>query len=269
MRRTKPDQLWVFVCCLAALLLAALPGGCSFVSPDSEAKEKLFSRDELSAPYNQITLVTSLTIDALPTIQRFQSDRGPLLGGAEVLSEGQNTVATSGQSKDGLRTWLNMVAFHEFRLNVIRKYFFIVDEGRTLLGIRSGRGMSFDCQTVLGKEVLETSYMSENTRRIAILRHVLENLRVDIKTLGVDTDSPNQDNKMLSVCGMLINQTLELISIKLDSSPVLALRLESIDGIDFDHISFGKGKIRMVIQNDMAAVSFQFGDFVNAKGRPQ
>ena len=266
MRRTKPGPFSVSIGCLAAFFLAALPGGCSFVSPDSEAMDKkLFNREELSEPYNQITLKTSLTIDALPKIQRFQSDRGPLLGGAEVLSEGQNTVATVGQSKDGRRTWFNMVAFHEFRLNVIRKYFFIVDEGRTGLGIRSGRGMSFDCQAVLEKEVLDKSYTSENVRRIAILRHVLENLRVDIKALGINTDSPNQDNKMLSVCGMLINQTLELILLKLESSPVLALRLESIDGVDFDHITFGEGKIGMVIQNDMTAVSFQFGDFVDTE----
>ena len=140
MRRTQPGQLSVSVSCLAAFLLAILLGGCSVLFPEAEARQKrLFSLKELSEPYNQIVLKTSLTIDALPKIQRFQSDRGPLLGGAEVLSEGQNIVATSGQSKDGLRTWFTMVVFHEFKLNVIRKYFFVVDEGRASFGVRSGR----------------------------------------------------------------------------------------------------------------------------------
>ncbi len=263
-------QCSVSVCCLAVFSLAALLGGCSVVSPESEAREKrLFSQKELSAPYNQIILKTSLTIDALPKIQRFQSDRGPLLGGAEVLSEGKNTVATSGQSKDGRRTWFNMVVFHEFKLNVIRKHFFIVDEGRTSFGIRSGRGMRFDCQIVLDKEVLERTSTSENIRKIAILRYFLENFREDVRELGVNTDSFNPNNKMLSVCGMLVNQALELIVVRLDSSPVLATKLGSGDGVDFDHINFGKGKVRMVVQSDMAAISFCFGDFVDVKGKSQ
>ena len=266
MRRTRPGPFSVSVCCLATFFVAALPGGCSVVSPETEARDKrLFGEKELSTPYDQIALKTSLTIDALPKIQRFQSDRGPLLGGAEVLSEGQNTVATVGQSKDGRRTWFNMVVFHEFKLNVIRKYFFIVDEGRTLLGIRSGRGMRFDCQIVLEKEVLEKFYASENARRIAILKHVSENLHGDIEELGVSTDSPNQNNKMLSVCGMLINQALELIVLKLDSSPVLATKLGGVDGVDFDHINFGEGKVRMIVQNDTATVAFRFGAFVDTE----
>ena len=266
MRRTRPGQLSVSVFCLAAFFLAALLGGCSVLFPEAEARDKrLFSQEELSAPYDQIVLKTSLTIDALPKIQRFQSDRGPLLGGAEVLSEGQNTVATTGQSKDGRRTWFNMVVFHEFQLNVIRKAFFIVDEGRTSFGVRSGQGMRFDCQMVLEKEMLEKSYVSENVRKIAILEHVLETLREDVKEIGANSDSPTQDNKMLGVCGMLVNQALELIVLKLDSSPVLATKLGSIDGIDFDHINFGEGKVRMDVQSDMAAVSFRFGDFVEAE----
>lgn len=265
MRRTRPGQLSVWVGCLAAFFLAALLGGCSVLFPEEAREKRLFSQEELSEPYDQITLKSSLTIDALPKMQRFQSDRGPLLGGAEALSEGDHTVATAGQSKDGLRTWFNMVVFHEFRLNVIRKAFFIVDEGRTSFGVQSGRGMRFDCQVVLDEEVLEKSYVSENLRKIAILKYVLENLREDIKEVGAQADSPTRDNKMLGVCGMLVNQALELIVSKLNSSPVLAAKLGSADGMDFDHITFGEGKVRMEVKSDMAAVSFRFGDFVEAK----
>ena len=245
-------------------------GGCSILSPGGGARdERIFSREELFEPYDQIVLKTSLTIDALPKIQRFQSDRGPLLGGAEVLSEGQNTVATVGQSKDSRRTWFNMVVFHEFQLNVIRKYFFIVDERRPRLGVRSSRGMTFDCQVVVDKELLDRLYTSEDVKRIAILKHVSEKLREDIKALGTSTDSTSQENKMLSVCGMLVNQTLELVLLKLDSSPVLAAKLGGIGGVDFDHINFGKGQVGMVVENDMAAVAFRFGAFVGAEEQPK
>jgi hypothetical protein len=269
MQRTKPGQFLVSVCCPAAFLLAAL-GGCSVVFPEAGARDKqLFGQEELSEPYDQIALKKSLTIDALPKIQRFQSDRGPLLGGAEVLSEGQSTVATLGQSKDGRRTWFNMVAFHEFRLNVLRKYFFIVDERAARFAVPSGRGLRFDSEMVLEDEILARSYASKNARRIAILEYLSENLRKDIDKLGADVDSPNQANKMLSVCGMLVNQTLEMVLLKLDSSPVLATKLSGADGVDFDHINFGEGKVRMVVGDDTAAVTLRFGAFVDAIAGPQ
>jgi hypothetical protein len=266
MRRIRPGLFLASACYLAAFVLAALIVGCSWVSPNDGAQNKrLFSLEELSEPYDQITLRTSLTIDALPKIQRFQSDRGPLLGGVEVLSEGESTVATLGQNKDGRRTWFNMVVFHEFRLNVVRKYFFIVDERAKRLTARPSRGMRLDCKIVLEGELLNRSYSSENVKRIAILEYISKNLRADIEELGVTTDSPNQHNKMLSVCGMLINQTLEMILLKLDSSPVLAAKLGSTGGINFDHINFGDGKVRMIVQNDAAAFTMRFGAFVDVK----
>jgi hypothetical protein len=129
--------------------------------------------------------------------------------------------------------------------------------------------MTFDCQVVLDQELMDRLYTSETVRRIEILKRISENLRGDIDVLGVNTDSVNQENKMLNVCGMLINQTLELVLLKLDSSPVLTMKLNSADGIDFDHINFGEGKVRMVVQDDMAAVSFRFGAFVGDMEGPQ
>jgi hypothetical protein len=99
---------------------------------------------------------------------------------------------------------------------------------------------------------------------IAILRRVLENLRKDIEELAA-ADSPGQDNKMLSVCGMLLNQTLEMILLKLESSPVLALKLSDAGGADFDHINFGKGKVLMVVVDDAVGLRIRFGAFAQAK----
>jgi len=74
---------------------------------------------------------------------------------------------------------------------------------------------------------------------------------------------PDQYNKKLDVCGMLINQTLELILVKLDSSPVLATKLDSYDGVDFDHINFGKGNVRMIVKDDTVALTMCFGVLVD------
>ena len=89
-------------------------------------------------------LKKSLTIDALPKMQRFQSERGPLLGGIEMLSQGQSIAASLGQGKEGRQTWFNMVTFDEYELDVIRKYFFVVDEEASRFPARFRRGLRFD-----------------------------------------------------------------------------------------------------------------------------
>jgi len=249
-----------------ALFLGILLAGCSALSSPAGAQNQQLSEQQvLSAPYDQITLKKSLTIDALPTIRRAQSEAGSLLAEIETVSHSDRVVASLGQSRDGYSTWFNMVTFHEYQLNVIRKYFFAVEDRVGSLRARPRRGLRFDCEMVLNKEALGESYTSENIRRIAILRYVLDSIRKDIKELGDDVDVPDQYNKKLDVCGMLINQTLELILVKLDSSPVLATKLDSSDGVDFDHINFGKGNIRMVGSDDMVAVSARFGAFVDKK----
>jgi hypothetical protein len=121
---------------------------------------------------------------------------------------------------------------------------------------------------LLDKEVHDESYTSENTRRIAILRYVLDSVRKDVKEFGDDVDVSGQYNNKLDVCGMLINQTLELILVKLDSSPVIAMKLSSADGLDYDHINFGKGRVRMIVKDDTVVFTMRFGALVHGKAGP-
>jgi DNA-directed RNA polymerase beta subunit len=254
------------VCCYACLLVGILLAGCTAVSsPAAAHSQQLSDQEELSAPYDQITLKKSLTLDALPKILRSQSEPASRLAGTELVSHSDRVVASLGQSPDGYSTWFNMVTFHEYRLNVIRKYFFVVDDRAGSLRTRSRRGLRFDCEMVLGKEVLGESYTSENARRIAMLRYVLDSICKDIKELGDDIDVPGQYNKKLDVCGMLINQMFETVLVKLEASPVLAMRLSRVDGAEFDHINFNKGTIRMVVTDDTVAVRARFGAFAHNK----
>ncbi|MHC4555685.1 MAG: hypothetical protein ACYS80_00110 [Planctomycetota bacterium] len=277
MRRTKSNRFAIrsskisyrksviLVCCVAVLLLCVLQGGCPSKSPPRQMQQQEFSSEyeELSAPYDQTRLKSSLTLDVLPRIQRSQDKLDPRIEGTELLSHSESVVASLGQSKDGHKTWFNMVTFHEYRLNVIRKYFFEVDDKVRGFRIESGRGLRFDCEMVLEQDVLERSYASENAKQIAMLRHVLENLRKDINELSADIDAPGQNNQMLNVCGMLINQTFEIILLKLDSSPVLAARLSGGDGVEFDHINFDEGRIEMVVLGDTVVVKIRLGAFVS------
>jgi len=257
-------RLILALCFCTFLFFSIQFSGCSFISsPDLAQNQKLSEQQELSAPYDRITLKKSLTLDALPKIRRFQDEQGSLLAGIETVSHSDRVVASLGQTPDGYSTWFNMVTFHEFRLNVIRKYFFAVDDRAGSLRIRSRRGLRFDCEMVLGKEMLDKSYTSENARQIAILRCVLDSIRKDIKELGDDVDVPGQYNQKLDICGMLINQMFETVLVKLEASPVLAMRLSRAGGAEFDHINFNKGTVRMVVADDAVAVKARFGAFVD------
>ena len=257
-------RLILALCFCTFLFFSIQFSGCSFISsPDLAQNQKLSEQQELSAPYDRITLKKSLTLDALPKIRRFQDEQGSLLAGIETVSHSDRVVASLGQTPDGYSTWFNMVTFHEFRLNVIRKYFFAVDDRAGNLRIRSRRGLRFDCEMVLGKEMLDKSYTSENARQIAILRCVLDSIRKDIKELGDDVDVPGQYNQKLDICGMLINQMFETVLVKLEASPVLAMRLSRAGGAEFDHINFNKGTVRMVVADDAVAVKARFGAFVD------
>lgn len=258
----RPRRLALY--CFAGLIIGTIPAGCSIVSSQDAAKnQQLFEEHELSAPYDRITLKKSLTLDALPKISRSQDEHDSLLKDVETVSHSDRVVASLGQSRDGSRTWFNMVTFHEYRLNVIRKYFFAVDDRAGSFGTRPRRGLRFDCEMVLEKGIPGESHTSENLRRIAILRYVLAQTRKDIKELGEDVDVPDQYNAKLDVCGMLINQMFETVLVKLEASPVLAMRLSEAGGTEFDHINFNKGTVRMVVTDDTVKVEACFGAFVD------
>ena len=278
MRPNKPSQfaisqsrigsrrLILALCFCVGLYLGILLSGCSIISsPDAAYNQKHSDQQELSAPYDRIVLKKSLTLDALPKIRRSHDEHDSLLAGVETVSHSDRVVASLGQSRDKSRTWFNMVTFHQYRLDVIRKYFFAVDDRAGSLRTRPRQGLRFDCEMILGKEVTGESHISENARRITILRYVLAQMRKDIKELGDDIDVLDQYNKKLDVCGMLINQTFETVLVKLKASPVLAVRLSDSGGAEFDHINFGKGTIRMTIVDDTVAVQIRFGSFAHIK----
>ena len=228
---------------------------------------------KLSAPYDQIKVKQSVIQNAVPKIQRLQDELEPSFAGAELISHSENVVVSLGQSKDGFKTWFNMVTFQENELNALRKYFFIVDDKARSFQFRPSRGLRFDCEMVLEKEMPAEPDTTENARRIAILRNVLGNLRKDIGELSDDTDATGQENKMLDICRMLINQTFEVILRELDSSPVLATRLSKAGGVEFNHVNFNKGKIKMVVGADIVIVKIRLGAFAHMiereKSRPK
>jgi len=213
----------------------------------------------LSEGYDKVELKRSGALNVLPIISKPES---------ELLSQSRSVVASVGQSKDGYKTWFNMVAFDEVKLTAKRKYFFLVDEKvrglrgkRRFLPFEPRRGLIFECQMVLETAALNRGRAAESVRQIAILRQVLKNLYRDLSELNRGADMLDSDNKMLSVSGMLLNQTLGTILHKLERSPALTTKLGDAEGIEFDHISFNKGTIRMVVEGDIVTATIRLGIF--------
>jgi len=236
-------ELLILNCCLGLCGCITMEG-VELLTPEGPPSYK-----QISENYYQTKLKTSSSADVLATIH---------LPEYELLSQSKSVVASLGQKKKGYKTWLKMVAFDENELTARRKYLFIVDERPKFLLVEPWEGLRFDCEMVLESEVLDEPYSNENARRIAILKQVMKNAREDIGELG-------SDNRMVDVCGMLINQALKTVLVKLDESPVLAGGLSDPAGFKFEHTSFDKGKIRMVIADDIVTVKVMLGSLVKMR----
>jgi hypothetical protein len=252
----------VYVCIFVALATVALQAGCSTVSPWTKTRHRSHQA-RLSAPYEQIAVKQSIIQNTVPMIQRMNDESQAELTAAEMISHSENVVVSMGQSKDGYQTWFNMVTFSENELNVVRKYFFVVDDETKSIQFEPNQGLRFDCEIELEKEVFADPGTSDNARRIEILRTVLNHLRIDMNELRDDPDSPDQGNRMIDICRMLINQTFDVILRELNRSPVLASRLSQAGGVEFDHINFDKGKIQLLVTKDIATVKIRLGAYTH------
>ncbi len=231
-----------------ALILLCWLGGCSAIFPDAGMRQqvRLYDKD-LSAGYDQTKIKKSLTLDVLPKMGRSQN---------ELLSQSESVVASLGQGKDGYKTWFTMVAFHEYELSVVRKYFFVVDER---VHSRARRGLRFDCEMLLNKEELDSIRLAKSARQVAVLKNMLDNLQKDAAELVGDVNAPGQDNRMLDVSVMLVKQVVETALLDLDRSPALATKLSDPNGVQFDHLNFGAGKIRVQADGNTVIVKIRLG----------
>jgi hypothetical protein len=211
-----------------------------------QQKVRLYDKD-LSAAYDQTEIKKSLTLDVLPKMGRSKD---------ELLSQSESVVASLGQGKDGYKTWFTMVAFHEYELSVVRKYFFVVDER---VHNRAKRGLRFDCETLLDKEKLDNIRAAKGARQVVVLKNVLDNLQKDATGLAGDVNAPGQDNRMLDVSVMLVKQVFETALLDLDRSPALATKLSDPNGVQFDHLNFGAGKIRVQAEGNTVIVKIRLG----------
>ena len=229
--------LVLVMCCMAA--------GCQVV--DFAVPEGPLINKQIYTQYHQTILKESTSADVL---SRFVT----VTPKDALLSQSKSIAAIAGTTKPGHKMWFNMVTFDENDLMAKRKYYFISHERPKQLFVEPWEGVDFGCQMVLSREILGEPYADENARRIAVLKKVDEDTRKDMAEIGTD-------NATLNISGMMAGQGMESLLTKLKASPAFAARLSEPNGVEFDHINLDKGRLRMVIDNDIVTVKMRLGSF--------
>ena len=241
--------------CMAALLFAAVLSGCG--TPPPYAK--------LVFPYENTRLKASTTLDVLnsaksPAYQFTASDKVEEL----LLTQSDTAVAFSGRSADSRRWWVTIVVFDEYRLTATRKYFFLVDEkagttpapSATYL-IPPRKGLVFDAQFVVDTEILTTPYATDDAQKVAMIRRLAEQFQKDVAALTGGSDAPARGSSLIPTAATMMRQTFTGLLVELQKSPGLAQNLAESRGIEFPHISMNKGRVRLLTQNDLAAMTLR------------
>jgi len=216
----------------AALVLAGLRlSGCTMVN-----SEDVFSR------YYRTTLGQSGSADVLGYIHDPKT---------ELLSQTESMLASSGSLDDGKTHWFNMAVFDEERLTAVRKYGFVVEDYNRM-NTKPRPTLRFDAEVMMDAETLGAAYPNKNAMRIELLKKVRQ-------LFGDDSATITYDSAALRSSVMMARQALNTTLTKLDQSPALASKLEDLSGLEFDHISIGQARIRMLTENNIVKVKIKAG----------
>ena len=241
---------------MAVLLLATGLAGCSYLFSDK------LPYTSLSVPYDRTQLKTSTTLDVLNLARapEYQFPRSAVE--AVLLTQSDTVVGYSGRSQDGRKTWLNMVVFDEFRMTAKRKYFFCVDEEAESTPGKSHqclfpprKVLLFDSEFAIDPEIRTTPFATEETQRIALVRWLARQFDADVAVLTGGLKSPTQGNEYILASGMMVRQMFQGILAELDKSPDLARSLSEEQGARFPHISLKEGRIRLLVEGDLATAT--------------
>jgi hypothetical protein len=181
-----------------------------------------------------------------------------------LISQSDTVVASWGQSKKGYQEWLDVVAFDEQSADAVRKYFFFVDEKAHHIPFLYPKWTArFDGQLILDKEVLDKPYADRQLRSIAILKEIQ-------KRFGEDIAKVSSDNKMLSICQMVVNESFETALLQLNETPAWATQLDTPEGWTFESRNFHTGTIHMHDADGIVSITIQLGSvsWIPAKSEP-
>lgn len=237
----KANASIIFV---VSMIAAAFFAGCGIEEPlERVSKEPKPYTNKLPIAYKNMELAQTTSAEVLEEIK---------LNKKELVSQSESVVACWSEKKETYQFWVTMAAFDEEDSTVARKYFLAVDEKPWHIH-NEGQKLRFDCQIILDEKTLTEPYTSENEKRIAIVKKMLEITRDDFMQV-------RKDSKVVDTGAMMTNQTLERILYVLGQSPQLATRLVEEGGMDFDHMTLDKGRVRLILCKNVAILKIRIGN---------
>ncbi|MCK5175952.1 MAG: hypothetical protein KAR47_21335, partial [Planctomycetes bacterium] len=174
---------------------------------------------------------------------------------AELISQSESVIASWGEKKKTSIAWFNAIAFDEEDMTAVRKYGFVVDEKTKSYYAFSVLNMRFDAELIMSPDVLEAPYANANAKKIAVIREVLDRFDADIMQI-------TGDSQILDSSSLKIRQVLKGILYQMDHSPALAARLHEFEGMKFDEMNFGKGRVRMLIEGNTIKLKIKVRSYV-------
>jgi hypothetical protein len=208
---------------------------------------------------------SQVSVDDAPVFDRYyltnlkQTSSADIIGviatdGTELISQSESVIASWADKKKGYVFWFNMVAFDQQEYSAVRKYCIVFDEKATkgIWFLFPVQKLRFEAAMALQDEILAHSYANENEKRIAVLKEILAKFSDDSGQLTADA-------QVLNSSSMMVKQTINTILYRLERSPALATRLDDLAGMKFDHMTLGKGRVRMLIENDIGKLKVKIG----------
>lgn len=194
--------------------------------------------------YYATTIGLSTSADVLEIFQNRDS---------ELISQSESVVACWGKEGKRDRThWFNMVAFDQDSAVAVRKYGFMLEETAEGPNRQPQPGLRFDAELVLDPALLDEPYANANEMRIAVLRSIASHFSRDLEQV-------QHDSATLRNSGIMVKQALNNAMMQLVQTPAEATRLSELQGMAFDHLTLGEGRIRMLIQGDIVKLKLKAG----------
>lgn len=223
---------------IAILACCLLTTGCQETAkPDGQVFDRFYVT----------SLKLSKSADILPIIA----------ADTELTSQSESIIASWDQQKDNAVLWFNMVAFDEEQLTAVRKYAFLVDEKEPEFLSAPTQRIRFDASIVLSEDILTEPFANDNEKKIAVIGQIQ-------KSFSGDTAKLTTDSSSFTSASMMTKQIFNHILYKLDKSPALAAELSDLSGMEFDHMTLGTGRVRLVVEDDIASFKVKIGTI--AKG---
>jgi hypothetical protein len=192
--------------------------------------------------YDKTVLKQSTSADVLSFIQDTKT---------EHLSQSESVLASWGNDWKTRTHWFNLVAFDEEQLTATRKYVFTLEDYRGP-NTKPRAKLRLDIAAVIDSQTLNAAYPTQNQMRLEIIKKLKTSFLEDSKAVDFESQA-------LQSSSMMVMQAFNNLLNTLNQSPALAEDLSKPEGLEFDHMTLGVSRARMLIEGDIAKLKIKAG----------